>query len=49
MIVKGRNRDTDWYSMLDSEWPERKEAFTRWLDPTNFDANGEQKTRFGSV
>jgi RimJ/RimL family protein N-acetyltransferase len=49
MIVKGRNRDTDWYSMLDSEWPERKQTFTRWLDPANFDANGEQKTRFGSV
>ena len=31
-IVKGRNRDTAWYSMLDSEWPRAKEALVRWLD-----------------
>jgi RimJ/RimL family protein N-acetyltransferase len=44
MIVKGRNRDTAWYSMLDSEWPQRKQAFERWLDPANFDAHGHQKS-----
>ena len=44
MIVKGRNRDTAWYSMLDSEWPARKAAFERWLNPENFDAGGQQKT-----
>lgn len=43
MIVKGRNRDTAWFSMLDSEWPARKAAFERWLDPTNFDSGGRQK------
>jgi RimJ/RimL family protein N-acetyltransferase len=43
MIIKGRNRDTAWFSMLDSEWPARKAAFERWLDPSNFDANGHQK------
>src|SRR5580704_4909729 len=32
MIVKGRNRDTAWFSMLDSEWAQRKAAFERWLD-----------------
>ena len=42
MIVKRRNRDTAWYSMLDSEWPARKRAFEQWLDPANFDANGKQ-------
>ena len=42
MIVKGRNRDTAWFSMLDCEWPERKKAFERWLDPANFDAAGQQ-------
>ncbi len=42
MIVKGRNRDTAWFSMLDREWPERKQAFENWLDPRNFDANGNQ-------
>jgi RimJ/RimL family protein N-acetyltransferase len=43
MIVKGRNRDTAWYSMLDSEWHARKAAFERWLAPENFDVNGGQK------
>jgi RimJ/RimL family protein N-acetyltransferase len=44
MIVKGRNRDTAWFAMLDSEWPSRKADFERWLDPENFDAEGRQKT-----
>ncbi len=44
MIVKGRNRDTAWFSMLDSEWPARKREFERWLDKTNFDSQGIQKT-----
>jgi RimJ/RimL family protein N-acetyltransferase len=43
MVVKGRNRDTAWYSMLDSDWPARKRAFEQWLDPANFDANGKQR------
>lgn len=44
MIVKGKNRDTAWYSMLDSEWPERKARFERWLEPGNFDEQGQQKS-----
>jgi RimJ/RimL family protein N-acetyltransferase len=43
MIIKGRNRDTAWYSMLDSEWPNRRAALERWLDPANFDAEGKQR------
>ena len=43
MIVKGRSRDTAWFSMLDSEWPARKRAFERWLAPENFDDKGRQK------
>jgi RimJ/RimL family protein N-acetyltransferase len=43
MIVKGRSRDTAWFSMLDSEWPQRKAAFERWLAPENFDKDGRQK------
>ncbi len=43
MIIKGRNRDTAWYSMLDTEWPKRKDCFERWLDPSNFDADGRQR------
>jgi len=41
--VKEKNRDTAWYSMLDSEWPARKATFESWLSPANFDAEGQQK------
>jgi RimJ/RimL family protein N-acetyltransferase len=43
MIVKGRNRDTAWFSMLDSEWPLRQANFEQWLAPSNFDPAGQQK------
>jgi hypothetical protein len=42
-IVKGRNRDTAWYSMLDTEWPKIKAGFESWLDEWNFDGQGKQK------
>jgi RimJ/RimL family protein N-acetyltransferase len=42
MMIKGENRDTAWFSMLDTEWPARKAAFERWLDPANFTAAGTQ-------
>jgi RimJ/RimL family protein N-acetyltransferase len=44
MIIKGENRDTAWYSMLDSEWPARKARLEAWLAPSNFDADGRQRT-----
>ncbi|RYE10789.1 MAG: N-acetyltransferase [Hyphomicrobiales bacterium] len=47
MIVKGQNRDTAWFAMLDSEWPALKARFERWLDPTNFDAAGRQLNGLG--
>jgi len=47
MIGKGRNRDDAWFSMLDSEWPERKRNFERWLKPENFDGEGRQKVSLG--
>lgn len=43
LIVKGRNRDTAWFSMLDGEWPEVGAAFAAWLAPENFDADGVQR------
>ena len=43
MVVKGRNRDTAWFSMIDREWPQRGQAFRRWLDPANFDERGVQR------
>lgn len=49
MIVKGRSRDTAWFSMLDSEWPVRKAAFERWLAPDNFDADGRQKLSLTAI
>jgi RimJ/RimL family protein N-acetyltransferase len=42
MIIKGRNRDTAWFSLLDSEWPGRKKAFLEFLDVGNFTAEGRQ-------
>lgn len=48
MIVKGRNRDTAWYSMLDGEWPARKAAFEKWLAPSNFDEEGRQIRPLGT-
>jgi RimJ/RimL family protein N-acetyltransferase len=42
MIVKGRNRDTAWYAMLDQDWPRIRAAFAAWLAPSNFDAQGRQ-------
>jgi RimJ/RimL family protein N-acetyltransferase len=45
LVVKGENRDTAWYSVIDKEWPALKRAYEAWLDPTNFDAAGTQKRR----
>ena len=43
VVYKGRTRDTDWLSIIDQEWPAIKQRFEAWLDPSNFDANGQQK------
>ncbi len=48
-IAKGRNRDTAYFSMLDSEWPARKAAFERWLAPENFDVQGRQKVGLAAL
>jgi RimJ/RimL family protein N-acetyltransferase len=44
-IIKGRNRDTAWFAMIDTEWPKAKAAFEAWLREDNFDANGQQKAK----
>lgn len=49
MVVKGRNRDTAWFSMLDREWPARKKAFEAWLAPTNFNDQGKQRRSLTSI
>ena len=43
MVVKGHNRDTAWYSILDSEWSRIRGNFEAWLAPSNFDAQGRQR------
>ncbi|WP_231863668.1 hypothetical protein [Eikenella sp. NML03-A-027] len=42
-MYKGRNRDTAWFAMLDSEWPQIKRRMQRWLDEENFDEHGRQR------
>lgn len=42
-IIKGRNRDTAWFAMLDKNWPRVRAGFEAWLKPENFDADGRQK------
>ena len=45
MVIKGENRDTAWFSIIDKEWPALKNAYEGWLDPSNFDTDGNQKRR----
>jgi RimJ/RimL family protein N-acetyltransferase len=42
MWIKGRNRDTAWFAMLDQQWPTLRSAYETWLRPDNFDADGGQ-------
>lgn len=44
MVVKKRNRDTAWYAMMDHEWPDIRAGFVRWLDESNFDSAGRQRS-----
>jgi hypothetical protein len=45
MVAKGKNRDTAWFAMTDRDWPALKARFQRWLDPSNFDADGRELTK----
>jgi RimJ/RimL family protein N-acetyltransferase len=49
MIIKGRNRDTTWYSIVDGEWPRIKAGFEAWLAPDNFTPDGQQKKSLASL
>ncbi len=48
MVVKGRNRDTAWFAILDRDWPALRAALRAWLDPSNFGADGRQARRLES-
>lgn len=49
MVYSGRNRDTAWYSIIDSEWPTLMASFQAWLDPSNFEASGRQVNPLGQA
>jgi RimJ/RimL family protein N-acetyltransferase len=49
IVYKGRKRDTAWYSITNTEWPQVRAAFEEWLDPANFDDRGRQKRRLGEL
>lgn len=48
-VIKGHNRDTAWYSIIDKEWPKLKHAFEEWLAEDNFDTDGVQKISLFSL
>lgn len=48
-VVRGRNRDTAWYAITDADWPGVRDRFTAWLDPANFDAEGNQRSPLRAV
>lgn len=48
-LTRGRNRDTMWFSVIDSEWPALRAVFEAWLDPANFDAQGNQRRSLASI
>ena len=49
MVIKDRNRDTAWYSILDGEWPSRRAAFEAWLSPDNFDSDSLQRRSLAAI
>lgn len=49
VVIKGRTRDTTWYSMIGDEWPARRAAYEAWLAPSNFDADGRQKSTLADL
>ena len=49
VTMKGRNRDTAWFSITREEWPEIRVAMESWLDPQNFDGGGSQRKRLGDL
>lgn len=48
-VIKGRNRDTAWFSVIDQDWPELRGNFRNWLDPQNFDEQGRQRASLSKL
>ena len=49
MVLKGENRDTAWFSIIDKEWPKAKAAFEAWLEPENFRPDGAQRRALADI
>jgi RimJ/RimL family protein N-acetyltransferase len=49
LVVKGRRRDTAWYSILDEEWPARRDAIAAWLDASNWDHAGQPRRSLSAM
>ena len=49
VTMKGRNRDTAWFSITREEWPAIRVAMESWIDPHNFDEGGNQRKRLGDL
>jgi RimJ/RimL family protein N-acetyltransferase len=49
MVVKGRSRDSDWYSIIEDEWPSRRDALLTWLAPDNFSSDGTAKRGLAEI
>lgn len=48
-VIKGRNRDTAWFSLLDREWPAIRPGYEAWLSPDNFTSDGRQRCRLSEL
>ena len=49
LVVKGRRRDTAYFSILDDEWPRCRDALQAWLDPANFGSDGTALRGLGEI
>lgn len=49
IVYRGRTRDTSWFSIIDSEWPQVKNGFRRWLAAENFGADGQQREKLETL
>ena len=49
MVLKGHNRDTDWFAVTAEGWPTVRAAHEIWLDPANFDGDGRQRTALSDL
>ena len=43
LVVKGRRRDTAWFSIIAEEWPAQRDAIAGWLDAGNFGPDGSPR------